>query len=1118
MELVPSSTPVDVFGSVEPLRTHHPSDPMQHTREAGDSSPPTSPLFTPTRIVPTRAGSRRTQSVGGALAPRQPAAPSPLGPARRKRGEREAGHERKREKDTLRAELDASAVIAPGLALDPRIASDVLALERRFAAASKGKSPLRPPRTHGHRPRHSLPANRADLLSPPSHAHAVHRANSPEQLAPLAESGTGMIESDTSDEGVSETVLASATVGPALPSSATSPTIPNTPSPPKSGPSFIRIDKPAYSSLLPNSDPEHASASASDAKRAKRASLTAMFGIHRKKDKDPHLHEKESDQAHSPPRPIPIRVDTHHTTRTVLTTHTSATAGSEDRGSSSGVVLSGSPMDLSPAIEPSAKTLARAAATRDQLAKRYGILYAGIGGGDGGSMMSGSGSGSAGGTKTRGAGANLLDVVRWRLRKNQEQSRTRNAAEYERTDEVWEREIERRIRDYPPAPILGDSLPEATSLNWLPYLEPLFAEERGISEEVVGVGMDRRRPMTAWYVLASFIEDYITASTEESKPMHTSRPLAGLSPHAKITSDVRAQAILNAANARSAGAGTGATSDTNESPGSKFGIMGALRTRSRQSSAGVESGLAGTGTGTRSRQGSVGMGTASEPASPSHITGHKWLAPAAGDVRAARSHSGSSQVHSRSQSQSRSTSAGNGGSGSIDWGSIGRPGQIGVGDGKSMSPASSRMNLANFIVGGAAMLGLGLNRRRQPGATGEGVMSGSENESAGVSSDVIPSDGDLRLGAGVGRGGISDGEYGRAKRRKKTGMEGEKGSLSDGGGRSGSGEKDLRSWRPNTTVRVPVEVHFEERREAREKLDQENNEREEQDYERKKSVVEDAHEALASVDMRLQSFVQLANELNAVHKKGSDIFGEMFVAIPPSVVSTLAPGSVEEDGSLTRTPTATSPLTPTPTQFASFNLDALSAFVHRLEGEEKPIAVDAIGRSKLDANLPIRAFEVLHTLDHRLKDISNRIGDLRQICENAEQERRTVKALYESTAESVETTYPECTQIERLLSSMVTEDMPWLPSWLPLWLRHLLEIFSNQIQFLVENGLRIYGYIYQIVSIIIFLFTIVLGAIFMLGRFIRGTWWVFAIAGISALAYLMMRPPDGVLNLVEESL
>ncbi|KAG9086271.1 hypothetical protein FRC06_003197 [Ceratobasidium sp. 370] len=181
---------------------------------------------------------------------------------------------------------------------DPQIAFDVLALERRFATAYKRKSSLRPPRTHVHRPRHSLPANRADPWSPASHTHAVRRANPPEQPAPLVESGTGMIESDIADRGVNETVLANATVGPAPPSFATSPTIPNTPSPPKSGPSSIRIDNPAYSSLLPNPDPEHTSVS--KAKRTTRASLKAMVGIHRKRDKDPHLYKKASEQTHSP--------------------------------------------------------------------------------------------------------------------------------------------------------------------------------------------------------------------------------------------------------------------------------------------------------------------------------------------------------------------------------------------------------------------------------------------------------------------------------------------------------------------------------------------------------------------------------------------------------------------------------------------------------------------------------------------------------------------------------------------------------------------------------------------------------------------------------------------------
>ncbi|KAG9119065.1 hypothetical protein FRC07_006095, partial [Ceratobasidium sp. 392] len=1099
-----------------------------HIREAGDGSPSNVPLFAPTRIAPARTSSRRAQSVGGTTVPRQPVVPSPLGPSRRKRGEREAGHERRREKDSIRAELDASAAVAPGLALDPRIASDVLALERRFAAASKGKSPVRPPRAHAHRPRHSLPVNRSDQLSSPS--NDIHRATSLEPLAPLPEASTGTIESELSGGEMSGPIPASVIVGPALPSSAASSVAPSIPSPPKSGPSPIRMDKPVYSSLLPNSDPEQASASASDVKRSKRTSLTAMFGITRKKDKDPHPSEKELDHTDSPIRPVPIRLDTHRTTRTVLTTHTSATAGSDDHASASGVVVSGSPMELSPAIEPSAKTLARAAATRDQLAKRYAILYAGIGGGtagDGGSMVSGSGSGSGSmGSKARGVGPgiNPLDVVRWRSaslqQKNQGPGRT--GGEYERTDEIWEREVERRIRDYPP-PTLGDSLPEATSLSWLPYLEPVFAEERGVTEDLsghMGVGMENRRPMTAWYVLASFVEDYISSlmhreevedkSNEALVP--TPRPMftpTGSSTHVKVTSDVRAQAILNAANARNAGT----TSDTNDSPGSKFGIMGALRTRSRQSSVGVD------GPGPRSRHGSVGM--TSEPPSPSHITGHKWLAPASGDVRAGRSHSGSSQIHSRthsrSQSQARSISGGNGGS--VDWGSMGRPGQVGMGDAKSMSPSSSRMNLANFIVGGAAILGLGLNKRRQAGgAMGEGVISGSENESAGLSSDVMPSDVDVRIA--VGRGGLSDGDYGRVRRRKKAGMEGEKGSLSDGGmgGGSGSGEKELRRrrWRPATTVWLPMEVQSKEEQEAREQVDQEKETEIERGYERKRLIAEEGHDALLTIDARLQNFVHLANELNAIHKEGSDIFGGMFLAIPPEVVATLASESFEEDGTSTRTPTATSPLTPT--EHAPLGLETLSAFARKLEGEEKPNVVDAIGRSKLDANLPIRAFEALHTLDRRLNTISKQIDHMRRVCGDAEQERKAVKTLYECTAENVETTYPECTQIERLLSSIVTEDMPWLPSWLPLWVRHLLEIFSNQIQFLVENGLRIYGYIYSIVSIFTFFCELVLGTIFILARFIRSIWWILAVAGISVIVYLMMRPPEGMSKLIEENL
>jgi len=135
--------------------------------------------------------------------------------------------------------------------------------------------------------------------------------------------------------------------------------------------------------------------------------------------------------------------------------------------------------------------------------------------------------------------------------------------------------------------------------------------------------------------------------------------------------------------------------------------------------------------------------------------------------------------------------------------------------------------------------------------------------------------------------------------------------------------------------------------------------------------------------------------------------------------------------------------------------------------------------------------------------------------DDVERQREEVKLLYEHTAGSIETTYPECTRIEQLLGSLVTEDMPWLPSWLPLWVRHLLEIFSNQIQFMVENGLRIYGYVYHTVTLFIFLFECVLGVVFLSARAVKSYWWAFVIVGLSIVAYMMLFPPEGVTSLVE---
>jgi hypothetical protein len=117
---------------------------------------------------------------------------------------------------------------------------------------------------------------------------------------------------------------------------------------------------------------------------------------------------------------------------------------------------------------------------------------------------------------------------------------------------------------------------------------------------------------------------------------------------------------------------------------------------------------------------------------------------------------------------------------------------------------------------------------------------------------------------------------------------------------------------------------------------------------------------------------------------------------------------------------------------------------------------------------------------------------------------------FPDTVDEVHRIVLQCTHIEQLLGSLVTEDMPWLPSWLPLWVRHLLEIFSNQIQFLVENGLRIYGYVYSAVSLVVFSFTLIFGVIFFFARFVRAYWWGFLGAGLAAIVYLMTRPPEGV--------
>ncbi|CAE6460051.1 unnamed protein product [Rhizoctonia solani] len=1100
---------MDVFGAVEPVVVYH-----SREQPVVDDSPSGMPSST--------RGSRRTQSVDVSARPAR---------RRRERGER----------DKIRAELDAAA---PGLALDPRIASDVLALERRFAAASKGKSLASRERPHhrSHKPRHSLPVTAAR-----EHAGTTE----PPQLSTLPELSPPIREADSTSQ-FSDPKSPTRLVGPALPSSgipAPSPSPPQS-NPPSSDPPALKVDAPAYTGLLPNSDPEHTSASGPKrtSRATKRSSLTAMLGLTgRKKHKDGSGQDEDS--THLSVRPLNRRVDTQHTMRTFNTVHTTATAGSMESGdraslgvgsslghgpnsspghgarsasgTSSNPGLGTSPSLVEhPTIEPSAKTLARAAATRDQLSKRYGMLYTSL---------------DAQAAGSPAPGLNPLEVLRWRASTLQG---SRESAEASRNGidggggDIWEREVERRVRDAPafqgtsiPA-FLGNSLPEANSLSWLPYLEPLFTEER--SRDGMGVGMGRdefgSEGMTAWYVLASFVEGYM-ASREQA----TSRPESfgsdmpkslGSEGHKSIGSDayrsfvseakslpdphshskpkdVREQAIVNAAYARRSGGGTGAISDDASASGSRFAIIDrAFRARSKSSV--VVDSL------NRSRQGSLGVN--SEPPSPSHLA---TTIPAVPGLQTSHSYNGKpsklsdpthsrsgSQIrhhHSRSQSQARSISAGNGHKQSTnDFGVLNsKPGQVQShtqADGK-MSPASSRLNLANFIIGGAAVLGL--NMRRGGKALAKDGVSGSENEGERMSSDCSPSDLDLYVKR---HGGLSDGEGGRVKRRKKTWREREGGEvpLSDGD-RERVGEV-IRNLRLEKVVLEPVEIGPELENEELKEKEREKECKEQ--YERKRLILDEAEDKLAKTHDRLYSFARLLGRLNTVHRDGADVFGEMFMAIPAQVVQVLAPELSESD----------EPMTPT-----TPNYDPLMSFSKELgDLEVVPTTVDHIGRTTLDADLPIAAFDALHALESQLTGISKRITDLRTLCDQTEEERKYVKSLYEHTAGSVGTTYPECTKIEQLLGSLVTEDMPWLPSWLPLWVRHLLEIFSGQIQFLVENGLRIYGYVYAGVSLVSLVFNLFIGLFLFVARFVRSYWFVFLAATLAGVGYLMMVPPEGV--------
>lgn len=68
---------------------------------------------------------------------------------------------------------------------------------------------------------------------------------------------------------------------------------------------------------------------------------------------------------------------------------------------------------------------------------------------------------------------------------------------------------------------------------------------------------------------------------------------------------------------------------------------------------------------------------------------------------------------------------------------------------------------------------------------------------------------------------------------------------------------------------------------------------------------------------------------------------------------------------------------------------------------------------------------------------------------------------------------------------------------------------------MVENGLRIYGYVYHLVTLLIFLFECVLGIGFIFARAVRSYWWAFVVVGSSIVAYMMFFPPEGATSLVE---
>ncbi|CAE6408134.1 unnamed protein product [Rhizoctonia solani] len=186
----------------------------------------------------------------------------------------------------------------------------------------------------------------------------------------------------------------------------------------------------------------------------------------------------------------------------------------------------------------------------------------------------------------------------------------------------------------------------------------------------------------------------------------------------------REEATLNAAYARRSG-GDIFHGDTSAS-GSRFAAIDrAFRARSK-SSAVVDS-------FNRPRQGSLGVD--SEPPSPSHLA---TTMPAVPRTQTSQSYNGKPALsksgsrtphyhHHHSRSQSQASKQYTNDFGVLNPKSSGKFEFQSQEDGE-MSPASSRLDLVNFIIGGAGVLGLGMSRggARQPLA--KGGISGSESE------------------------------------------------------------------------------------------------------------------------------------------------------------------------------------------------------------------------------------------------------------------------------------------------------------------------------------------------------------------------------------------------------